>query len=123
MGDDIFAERLVAVRKRFAAKLIGRIAEIDAGLPACAGKDGKVAAAGAVFTAQLKVLDLCGNSPTLGFLATGRAARVCEGILLSPWRDKRGLSEQEMVALRKELAALRVAAESDLQSNSAVLQA
>jgi hypothetical protein len=118
MGDDVFTERLASVRKRFAAKLISRIAEIDAGLPACAGEN----AGAAVFTAHLKVLDLCGNGPTLGFVATGQAARVCDTILLQPWRDRRGLTEQELATLRNEMAALRVAAHGELQSNSAVVE-
>jgi hypothetical protein len=116
MADDEFTERIASVRKRFAAKLISRIAKIDAGLPACVGEN----AGAALFTAHLELLDLCGNGPTLGFVATGQAARACEAILQQPCRDKRGLDKPELATLRKELVALRVVAQNDLRSNSPV---
>jgi len=112
MGEDEFTERVASVRKRFAAKLINRIAEIDVGLQACAGES----AGAALFTAHLELLDLCGNGPTLGFVATAQAARACEAMLRQPCRDKRGLNEAELATLREEMVALRVAAQNDLQS-------
>jgi hypothetical protein len=118
MGDDEFAERLAILRRRFADKLPGRLAEIDAALPALTGDGGAVA--GAVYTAHRKVHDLCGIGPTLGFVATGQAARLCERILLQPSRGERGLTEQELVKLRDGLAALRAAAHNDMQSTSPV---
>jgi hypothetical protein len=66
------------------------------------------------------VHDLCGIGPTLGFTATGQAARVCERILLQPSRGERGLTEQEMAQLRAGLAQLRAAAASDMQSTGIV---
>jgi hypothetical protein len=49
-------------------------------------------------------------------VAAGQAARACEAILQLPRRDKRGLNEQELAALRKEMIALHAAAQKDLQS-------
>jgi hypothetical protein len=95
---DPFAEKLAAVRKRFAAKLTGRIAEIDAALPELTGISSDTA--GKVYDAHRKVHDLCGLGPTLGFDATGKAARICERILLQPSRGERGLTEQELAQLR-----------------------
>jgi chemotaxis protein histidine kinase CheA len=118
MEGDIFAERLAGVRKRFAAKLPVRIAEIDAALPELAGEGGQVAAA--VYTVHRKVHDLCGIGPTLGFLATGQAARICEKILLQPSRGERGLTEQELARLQEGLVALRAAAHNDMQSTHTV---
>jgi hypothetical protein len=112
MADDQFTERVASVRQRFAAKLISRIAEIDASLQTCGGQS----ASARLFTAHLELLDLGGNGPTLGFVATGQAARACEAILQLPRRDKRGLNEQELAALRKEMIALHAAAQKDLQS-------
>ena len=118
MEGDVFAERLAGVRKRFAAKLPARLAEIDIALPELAGEGAEVAAA--VYTAHRKVHDLCGIGPTLGFTATGQAARVCERILLQPSRTERGLTEQELARLKEGLVALRVAARNDVQSMSTV---
>ena len=118
MGADEFAERIAGVRKRFASKLPGRIAEIDAALPALSGQGRDVAAA--VYTAHRKVHDLCGIGPTLGFKATGQAARVCERVLLNPSRDERGLTEQELAHLKEGLGALRAAAQSEIPSAGSV---
>jgi hypothetical protein len=117
VGDD-FAERLAVVRERFATKLAGRLAEIDAAMPRLVGEGGAVNQA--VDVAHRKVHDLCGIGPTLGFHATGAAARVCERILLQPFRGLRGLTEQEMAHLREGFAALRVAAQNDLQSSGLI---
>ena len=118
MEGDIFAKRLADVRKRFTAKLPSRIAAIDHALPALAGDGGEVAAA--VYSVHRQVHDLCGIGPTLGFLATGQAARVCEKILLQPSRGKRGLTEQELAGLTEGLVALRAAAHNDMQSTHTV---
>lgn len=116
MGGDPFLERLAGLRQRFCAKLAGRLAEIDDALPELTGEGRAVAAA--VYTAHRKVHDLCGIGPTLGFAATGSAARVCERILLEPSRGERGLTEQELARLKDGLAALRAAAESEIHSAS-----
>jgi hypothetical protein len=118
MQGDQFAKRLADVRRRFAGKLAGRIAEIDTALPHLTGTGGDVAAA--VYTAHRKIHDLCGVGPTLGFTATGQAARVCERILLQPSRAERGLTEQEMAKLKEGLAALRAAAQNDMESSTTV---
>ena len=62
MVHDEFAERLAGLRKRFADRLAGRLAEIDAALPELTGQGGAVA--GAVYTTHRKVHDLCGIGPT-----------------------------------------------------------
>ncbi len=118
MEGDQFAERLATVRKRFASKLVARIAEINAVLPRLRGEGGEVASL--VYTAHRKVHDLCGIGPTLGFEATGKAARACEQILLQPSRGERGLTEQEMAHLKQTLAALRDAAQTEIQSTGCV---
>ena len=120
MAEEDFAERLNGVRKRFAAKLAGRIAEIDAALSAMVGEGSEVNAA--VYAAHRKVHDLCGIGPTLGFEATGKAARVCEKILLQPSRGQRGLNEQEMAHLKEGLVALRAAAQTDMQTTGAEVE-
>jgi HPt (histidine-containing phosphotransfer) domain-containing protein len=116
-GDD-FAQRLVAVRKRFAVKLPARLEEIDAALPGLTGEGRDIAST--VYTAHRKVHDLCGIGPTLGFTATGQAARVCEKILLQPSRGERGLTEQELAHLKEGLVALRAAVQHEIQSTATV---
>ena len=116
MDGDPFTERLASVRKRFSAKLAGRLADIDAALPELTGDGDEVAAA--VYTAHRKVHDLCGIGPTLGFIATGAAARACERILLEPSRGERGLTEQELARLKEGLVALRAAAQTEIQSTA-----
>ena len=116
MADDVFAERLARVRARFAGNLPVRIDSIDRALPNLAG-DGET-----VFPILAAVHrnahEICGIAPTVGFAATGKAARCVERILLQPLRDKRGLNEAEITSVRQELDALRVAAQSDAQSLS-----
>ena len=115
MAEDVFAERLARVRARFAGNLPGRIDSIDRALPNLSG-DGE-----SVFPALSAVHrnahEICGIAPTVGFAATGKAARCVERILLQPLRDKRGLSEAEITSVREELAALRAAAQADAQSH------
>jgi hypothetical protein len=120
MAGDEFAERLAGVRKRFAARLAGKLDEIDGYLPALMGEGKDVAAA--VYAAHRKVHDLCGIGPTLGFIATGQAARTCERVLLQPSRGERGLTEQEMAQLKAGLVQLRAAASSDMQSTDIVAE-
>ena len=117
MSGDDFAERLNGVRMRFAAKLPARLDDIDGSLSEITGEGPAVAAA--VYATHRKVHDLCGIGPTLGFESIGRAARVCERVLLKPSRDQRGLTEQEMAHLKEGLVALRAAALTDIQSTGA----
>jgi chemotaxis protein histidine kinase CheA len=115
---DEFAERMAGVRRRFASKLASRIADVDAALPRLVGNGSEVAAA--VLEAHRRVHDLCGIGPTVGFTATGQAARVCERVLLAASRGARGLTESEMTALRDGLDGLRTAADADMNSSGIV---
>ncbi len=58
---------------------------------------------------------ICGIGPTVGFPGTGAAARAAEATLMQALRDKRGLTESEVLSLKKALANLRVAAASELR--------
>jgi hypothetical protein len=118
MAVDEFAERLDGVRKRFAARLPARLDEIDASLPQLAGEGAGIG--GLIYAAHRKVHDLCGIGPTLGFYSTGKAARVCERILLRPSREQRGLTERELALLKEGLVSLRSVAEDEMKSTGAV---
>jgi hypothetical protein len=109
---DLFAERLAAVRQRFAAKLDARIADIEAAMPALRGGDGGETLA----RAHRRAHDLCGVGPTMGFVATGKAARAIEQIMLAALKADRPLAPDEVARVTDGLAALRSAAASEIQS-------
>lgn len=114
MDESQFAERIAMIRARFAAKLADKIQETDAALPQAAGEG--TDAADAVALAYRRFHDVCGIGPTIGFEATGRAARVLDAILVGPFRDHRGLSGDELAKLKEGLESLRIAARSEMQS-------
>ncbi len=109
MTTDQFAERIAAVRDRFAAKLDTRIDEIAAGVPEL----GNAGARETLARVHRRAHDLCGIGPTIGFVATGKAARTVEQTLLVPLRADRALTAEELARLRQEIAALRNAARSE----------
>lgn len=111
MPDD-FAQRLAAVKARFAAKLETRLADIEKAVPLL--EEARPDLGTLLSDTHRHVHDLCGIGPTLGFVATGRAARVVERILLEPFRTERPLSSPEMTRVREGLAALRAAVAADL---------
>jgi chemotaxis protein histidine kinase CheA len=114
MNNDHFAERMAGIRRRFAAKVQGRIGEVEAVLPRLTGSGPEVA--GTLADAHRRVHDLCGVGATLGFVATGQAARVVEQLLLGAARAQRGLTREELTRVQQGLAFLRQAAENDVQA-------
>lgn len=108
---DQFAERFAAVRQRFAAKLDSRIDEIEATVPQLADGSAREALA----HAHRRAHDLCGVGPTMGFVATGKAARSVEQLLLAPLKAERALNVDEIAQLRNEIVALRTAARAETQ--------
>jgi hypothetical protein len=114
MADDLFAERLAKIRTRFAGNLPGKIDNLDQALPQISGEGEAVVAALAV--AHRSVHEMCGTGPTVGFVATGQAARSVEQILIQPLRAKRGLTDDEAAAVRERIDTLRAAASKELQA-------
>jgi hypothetical protein len=114
MSADKFAERIAAIRVRFASKLATKIEETDAALPHLIGAGGDVVAAVAI--TYRRIHDLCGVGPTVGFVETGQAARSLDAILIGPFRAGRGLTDDEAARLKEGLDALRTAALIDIQS-------
>jgi len=113
MTVDPFTDRLARVQHRFVSTLAGKIDGAYAAIPQLTdGVPTAVAAAAELYRCMHGIV---GISPTVGFPATGRAARNIENVLLPPHRDKRGLSAQEILALKERLAPLREAAERELQ--------
>jgi hypothetical protein len=118
MSADQFAERIAAIRMRFASKLATKIEETNAALPHLAGTSADVVEA--VATTYRRIHDLCGVGPTVGFVETGQAARGIDAILIGPFRAARGLTADEVARLKDGLDTLRAAALVDIQSTDTV---
>jgi chemotaxis protein histidine kinase CheA len=78
--------------------------------------NGVATAAPAVEEAYRSMHGIVGVGLTVGFPATGHAAHDVEDVLRVPQKAKRGLTDDEVQALRKNLDALREAAQRELQS-------
>ena len=109
MTSDLFAERFAAVRQRFVAKLDARIDEIESTVPEL----GQAGSMETLARAHRRAHDLCGVGPTMGFVATGTAARSIEQLLLAALRASRTLTEDEIARLTDGIAVLRSAAHAE----------
>ncbi|MGA3308693.1 MAG: hypothetical protein ABSD08_08770 [Xanthobacteraceae bacterium] len=114
MTADPFTDRLARVRDRFATTLAGKIDETCAAIPNLS--DAKPAAAAAAAEAYRCVHGIVGVGPTVGFPASGNAARDVEGVLRPPQQERRGLTADEISLLTKTLEVLREVAARELQS-------
>jgi hypothetical protein len=112
MTVDPFADRLARVRRRFVSTLAGKVDETCAAIPNLSAA--LPAAPGAVAQAYRSMHGVVGIGPTVGFPATGRAARDVEEVLRAPYRDGRGLRSDEIATLLNSLQALREAASREL---------
>jgi len=114
MTGDPFAERLARVRQRFVTTLASKIETTYSDLPKLAGTHD--AGKDAIGEAYRRIHGIVGVGPTVGFAATGKAARTVEDVLAEPHRSGRGLQPREIETLRDALDALRAAAQQELQS-------
>jgi chemotaxis protein histidine kinase CheA len=115
MTADIFAERLAKIRNRFVAALPSKIEESDAALSLVSG-DGP-ASVEAVAETYRRLHGIAGTGPTIGFAATGVAAREAESVLIEAYRGQRALTADEARLLGDALLALRRAAQGELQTS------
>ena len=115
MAEPDFGERIAKIRARFAAKLADKIQDTDAALPHLTGDGSDVV--DAVATAYRRFHDICGVGATIGFEATGQAARTIDAILIGPFREQRALSGDELVKLTEGLETLRIAARTEMSSS------
>jgi hypothetical protein len=113
MSADPFAERLAKVRHRFVSALESKIEDTYAAIPNLSGST--PAGVEAIVAAYRRIHDIVGIGPTVGFPATGRAARDVEDVLRGPYQSGRGLTEDEILDFKKRLDALREAATRELQ--------
>jgi chemotaxis protein histidine kinase CheA len=111
MPSELFLERIAAVRRRFAARLDARIGEIESSVPRLRREDSMEVLA----RVHRQAHDLCGVGPTMGFTATGQAARQIEQILLAALKNNRALTETEVARVTEGVVRLRTAAQSESQ--------
>ena len=112
MTGDLFAERIAAVRQRFANKLDGRIDVIASALQHSGGGDGLAA----LVLAHREAHGLCGVGATLGYVETGKVARSIERMLLAAVKAERALAGDEILHLRDGIALLRSTAIAEQNS-------
>jgi HPt (histidine-containing phosphotransfer) domain-containing protein len=111
MHADHFEIRLARLRHRFATTLENKITDAVV----LADRMGRGEGGMYVSDSYRHLHSLCGIGPTVGFAATGAAARAAEGALMQALHEKRGLTEREVLSLKKALENLRVAAASELR--------
>jgi hypothetical protein len=113
MHADQFEIRLARVRHRFATTLESKIQDAVVSVDRMTrGQGGMIKH---ISDSYRDLHGICGVGPTVGFAATGEAARAAEGALMQAYRESRGLSEPELFNLKKALERLRVAASSELR--------
>jgi hypothetical protein len=114
MHADQFEVRLARVRHRFATTLEGKIKDAVVSADHIARGHGEVIKQ--VSDSYRDLHGISGIGPTVGFVGTGEAAHAAEGFLMQAHREQRGLTEREVISLKKALERLRVAAASELRS-------
>jgi chemotaxis protein histidine kinase CheA len=102
MMNDLFVDRIAAVRQRFSAQIGARIEGIEAAAP----EHGEVGL-DVLAQAHRDAHHLCGMGATLGFVKTGKVARSVEQLLLAAVRSERKLTNDEIPRLREGIALLR----------------
>lgn len=114
MTTEAFAERLARVRHRFVSTLESRIDDTDAVISNLSAEAPQAAAS--VGDTYRSIHSVVGVGPTVGFPSIGRAAREVESVLKAPYENRRGLSNDEILILKKRLRALRQAASRELRA-------
>jgi hypothetical protein len=106
---------MALIRARFIAKLTIKIEEVTASLPSLAG-NGRTAV-DAVAEVYRRLHDVGGIGANIGLNQSAQAARVLvEGVLLKPFRDKRGLTTEEVAKFKKDLDAFWTVAQVEMQT-------
>jgi chemotaxis protein histidine kinase CheA len=116
MPADPFAERLAKVRQRFATSLESKIEDSFAALSKLSNDGDDTAHT--LDEAYRCIHGIVGIGPSVGFAATGKAAKTVENVLLAAHRGARGLSPEEIDAFREALHGLRETARHELQTTS-----
>ena len=113
MHADQFETRLAIVRHRFATTLESKIE--DAVISANLMSDGGIGMNKQISKSYRTLHGICGIGPTVGFRATGEAAHLAEVALMPAQHESRGLTDREVLNLKKALEHLRVVAATELR--------
>jgi hypothetical protein len=113
MYADQFEGRLAIVRHRFATTLESKITDVVVFTDRMSGsKDGTIKD---LSESYRHLHNICGIGPSVGFATTGEAARAAEVGLMQAYRERRKLTQAELLNLKKALGRLREAAASELR--------
>jgi hypothetical protein len=113
MYTDQFEGRLAIVRHRFATTLESKITDVVSSTDRMSrNADGAIKN---LSDSYRHLHSICGIGPTVGFATTGEAARAAEVVLMQAYRERRRLTETELLSLKKALGHLRVSAASELR--------
>jgi chemotaxis protein histidine kinase CheA len=113
MYADEFEARVARVRHRFATALESKIKSVTISADLMSrGGDGVIQS---VSESYRRLHSIYGVGATVGFAGTGEAAHQAESALLHAYHEKRGLTEGEVLNLKKALARLRDVAASELK--------
>jgi chemotaxis protein histidine kinase CheA len=107
---DLFADRMAALRRRFAGQLDARIDGIETAMQQREDDD-----LGVLAQAHRDAHHLCGVGATLGFVRTGTVARSIEQILFAAVKSGRKLNDDEVPVVRAGIALLRSTASDELR--------
>jgi len=117
MSTESFTEHLARVRNRYASTIESKIEDTYADLPHLVGAGPAVSAT--LEQTYRRIHGIVGIGLTVGFAATGKAAKAVENVLLEPHRAARGLDLNEINALKQALDALHDTVQRDLQAVTA----
>lgn len=109
--NDLYGDRMGALRQRFAEQFDSRIEGIETAMLQLEDDDFVDLA-----NAHRNAHQLCGIGATLGFVGTGTVARAIEQILLAAVKAGRALTDDEIPCLRAGIALLRSTAGVEMRS-------
>ena len=113
MHADQFESRLAIVRHRFATTLESKITDVVVSTDRMSRSDD--GAIEDLSESYRHLHNISGIGPTVGFSTTGAAARAAEVEMTRAYHERRGLTEAEVLSLKKALARLRAAAAAELR--------
>ncbi len=113
MYADEFEVRVARVRHRFATTLENKIETTMVSAEHMSRDDSCVIEQ--VAESYRRLHSIGGVGATVGFAATGDAARAAEAALLPAYREQRGLTEGEVLSLKRALEQLRKVAATELR--------
>ena len=104
MDEKAYMERISTIRSRFSLRIADEIRTTVAVADYLTSPEAEVIEE--IATIYRRFHSVCGIGATIGFDATGRAARTLDAILVGPFRDRRHLTPDEVKQLKEGLDVL-----------------